>query len=246
MNPEPQRPVRCPKCGCSFEEHNVESEIMGPGAFLFIWACYNCGHKWIDYEIAKTNFAVSQKNQMHSNDDNYLILLMTYCRNIINTDRSGLAMALERVRRVAEGYSWIPHNEWGSYDHTERTTTTLQKEVGHLIDEIDNIAGLALNQSGERVNVHIKEVETGISAIRSKKQFPVLSSAPERCFLCDEPEECQKHLKEHDKTTRNKVLDTMINIAESGKCPLKETKECTREFDRWCIKCIAESLREGK
>ena len=121
----------------------------------------------------KKNIKISsQKNQMPSNDDNYLILLMTYCRNIINTDRSGLAMALERVRRVAEGYSWIPHKEWGSYDHTERTTATLQKEVGHLIEEIDSIAGLALNQSGERVNVHIKEVEAGIAAIRARERAP--------------------------------------------------------------------------
>lgn len=101
-----------------------------------------------------------------------LIPILMYCRNIINTDKSGLAMALDRIRRVAKGYAWIPLNEWGSYEYTERTTTTLQKEVGFMLQEIDNIADLALKESGERVNVHIREIEKGVAELRTTPASP--------------------------------------------------------------------------
>src|SRR5574342_348092 len=37
-------------------------------------------------------------------------------RDLIVRDRTGLAAALNEVRRTLRGYDWIPSNEWGSYD----------------------------------------------------------------------------------------------------------------------------------
>jgi len=80
-------------------------------------------------------------------------------RNVINTDCSGLAAALANIRERANGYRWIPDNEWGDYDYTQQTVETLQKECGCLIDEIEKISYEGLRDSGNRIIAHIKEVE---------------------------------------------------------------------------------------
>lgn len=129
-----------------------------------------------------------------------LIPILMYCRNIINTDKSGLAMALDRIRRVAKGYAWIPLNEWGSYEYTERTTTTLQKEVGFMLQEIDNIADLALKESGERVNVHIREIEKGVAELRTTPASPGKASGDvlaelEQWIFSEDGGNCERHEK---------------------------------------------------
>lgn len=92
-------------------------------------------------------------------------VLRMYCRNVINTDKSGLASGLARVKQIAERYSWIPRNEWGDYDYNHRNVETLQKEVGWLIEEIVSVAEQSLKESGERVNVNVREVENALTEI---------------------------------------------------------------------------------
>jgi hypothetical protein len=83
-------------------------------------------------------------------------------RNVINVDVSGLAFSLSKIREVAKGYRWIPDNEWGSYDYTQRTTETLQKEVGYLLDEIERLSYEGLRDSGNRVIARVKEVDESL------------------------------------------------------------------------------------
>lgn len=98
-----------------------------------------------------------------------ILPLLMYCRNVINTDKSGLAPGLAKIQRVAEGYNWIPRGEWGDYDYSKRTTKTLQKEVGYLIQEIALIAEQSLRESGERVNANVREVERAMSELRQQQ-----------------------------------------------------------------------------
>ena len=79
-----------------------------------------------------------------------LKLLITY-------DRSGLAAALNDLRNLIEGYSWIVEDEWGSYSYEQRNDETLRKEFRYLyftaLDRIQKalrdsgqLAGLAINK----------------------------------------------------------------------------------------------------
>lgn len=88
--------------------------------------------------------------------------LATLCRNVINTDKTGLAEALNKISILAKGYDWIPNGEWGSYDYTQRTVETLQKEVGFLLSELEKISYEGLRDSGIRVNEHIKSFEESL------------------------------------------------------------------------------------
>jgi len=69
-------------------------------------------------------------------------------REAIDRDRTGLASALAKVRRTAEGYSWIPDGQWGSYHEQERTDETLRAEVGHCLSAILETVTAALIDSG--------------------------------------------------------------------------------------------------
>ncbi len=91
-------------------------------------------------------------------------------RNVINTDASGLAAALNKIKTLAKGYDWIPDGEWGSYDYTQRNVGTLQKEVGYLLEEIEKISYEGLRDSGNRVIEHIKKTEESLRSQPERQQ----------------------------------------------------------------------------
>jgi hypothetical protein len=73
-------------------------------------------------------------------------------RDLIDRDRTGLAAALNDVRKHLASYSWIPNGEWGSYDWAQRSEETLRKEIGWCHDAIARVAGEALEESGRRAH----------------------------------------------------------------------------------------------
>jgi len=93
--------------------------------------------------------------------------LASVCRKAIHKDKTGLAESLSKIRTLAKGYDWIPNDEWGDYDYTQRTIKTLQKEVGFLLGELEKISYEGLRDSGERVNEYIKSFE---ESLRNKEQ----------------------------------------------------------------------------
>jgi hypothetical protein len=70
-------------------------------------------------------------------------------RALIARDQTGLANAMNEVRRIAEGYSWLPAGEWGSYGYEEQTEETLRKELGFCFEQLRKVIGDALNASGK-------------------------------------------------------------------------------------------------
>ena len=78
-------------------------------------------------------------------------------KHLIDRDRTGLADALNAVRRVARGYYWIALGEWGSYKWHERTGKTLREEVKRCLDEIDTIVTDALRESGRRADAAFRK-----------------------------------------------------------------------------------------
>ena len=73
-------------------------------------------------------------------------------KQLINRDKTGLANALNAVRQVLRGYSWIPAGEWGSYEWHERTEKAFRDEIGRCFDEAEKIAVDALRASGDLAN----------------------------------------------------------------------------------------------
>jgi len=79
-------------------------------------------------------------------------------RKLIERDRTGMAAALNEIRRVAIGYGWIPNGELGSYtaagcgEGEELTEEVLRQEVGRCLDAIRGLAVRALAASGDCVN----------------------------------------------------------------------------------------------
>lgn len=116
-------------------------------------------------KMMKAGVSVCEKEVAQARED-----VLPIVRNVINTDVSGLAAGLNKVRTIAEGYRWIPDKEWGSYDYTQQTTETLQKEVGWMIDEILTVSDAALKESGNRVSEHIKNVEESLRSQPEKKR----------------------------------------------------------------------------
>ncbi len=84
--------------------------------------------------------------------------------DVINFDRTGLAAGLNHVVAVVKGYQWIADGHWGSYDYTQQTLETLQREVGRLIKGACDGASRALKASGERAT----------AAVRSSQQAAAL------------------------------------------------------------------------
>jgi hypothetical protein len=77
-------------------------------------------------------------------------------RVAINRDRTGLAAGLNHVRSIVKGYWWIAEGTWGSYDYTQHTTDTLQREVKFLIESVCSAASGALRASGDRANAALR------------------------------------------------------------------------------------------
>lgn len=70
-------------------------------------------------------------------------------RAAINLDRTGLAMALERIVKAVRGWSWIPEGSNGAYSDDEPEPVWLRKEAGYLMDKVSAIALSALRDSGD-------------------------------------------------------------------------------------------------
>lgn len=74
-------------------------------------------------------------------------------RDLIDRDRTGLAAALDNVRKILEGYGWLAeYGGWGSYDYTQQTVTTLRKEIGWMMDAALTAIKKGMNESGDRAN----------------------------------------------------------------------------------------------
>lgn len=73
-------------------------------------------------------------------------------RGLINVDRTGLAAGLAEVRKLLQGYNWIPDGHWGSYSDEEQSEALLRKEVGYAFAAIEKVAKEALAESGRRAD----------------------------------------------------------------------------------------------
>jgi hypothetical protein len=71
-------------------------------------------------------------------------------KRLLDRDQTGLAAALNEVQRTIKGWSWLARDEWGSYEWHERTEATLRKEMGTCFQRVEEIAALALKESGVR------------------------------------------------------------------------------------------------
>lgn len=74
-------------------------------------------------------------------------------RALIDIDRTGLASALNAVRRHIAGWAWMPNGEWASYDWAQRAEETLRKEIGDCFDAIEKTASDALTESGANADM---------------------------------------------------------------------------------------------
>lgn len=72
-------------------------------------------------------------------------------RSLIAVDRTGLAAALDAVRRIARGHEWLadPEGGTGSYTYEEWGEAAIRREVNDLITRIDEAALNALKASGD-------------------------------------------------------------------------------------------------
>lgn len=104
-------------------------------------------------------------------------------KDVLHLDRSGLAHALNQIRKSVNGWAWIQAGEWGSYEYQDQTVETLQKEVGNLINEANEIAHNALQVSGNLAHAEccgrekrkhplearISDLESELAASRAKE-----------------------------------------------------------------------------
>lgn len=81
-------------------------------------------------------------------------------RAALNRDQTGLAAALNRVRQIVLGWSWIPSGEWGSYEHEEHTVETLRREVGDMIEKAVDECESSLRASGDIADKALRKQDT--------------------------------------------------------------------------------------
>jgi hypothetical protein len=132
--------------------------------YKFCWergGFFNCPHSNKQEECYLNRYesraAIAQAAREKVLEEN-----MALIRDVILKDQSGLAEALAKVQTLAKRYDWIPAGEWGSYDYTQRTVETLQKECGYLLAEIERIAYEGLRDSGNRVIAHVRSCEKSL------------------------------------------------------------------------------------
>lgn len=74
-------------------------------------------------------------------------------RELINRDRTGLAEALNAVRKVLHGFRWLgDRDSWASYPDEERTIETLRDAMASCITQTEELCGQALYASGRRAD----------------------------------------------------------------------------------------------
>jgi len=161
-------PTHCiHECVCSFYENRKGVLSKEPCDLNSLSACphSNSGHDDAAIEQAAREKVLGEN--------------MALIRDVISKDQSGLAEALAKIRTLAKGYDWIPDGEWGSYDYTQRTVETLQKECGYLLAEIEKIAYEGLRDSGNRVIAHVQSCEESLIS----NQLAQKAHEPES-FIC--------------------------------------------------------------
>jgi hypothetical protein len=81
-------------------------------------------------------------------------------KDLLNRDRTGLAIALGAVRQTVKSYMWLANSgEWGCYDYTERTVETLRGEIKNAFRDIFRLAEEALKESGRRADAAFRPPE---------------------------------------------------------------------------------------
>lgn len=90
---------------------------------------------------------------------NHLRIALKIARNALNRDKTGLASTIAQMLKIIEAYEWIPKGEWGSYIHSERTSKTLQKEIGNAFEELKKIGEGGLKQSGNLATTEIQKID---------------------------------------------------------------------------------------
>jgi hypothetical protein len=73
-------------------------------------------------------------------------------KQAIELDRTGLAIALDNIRKTIVSYGWLPAGEWGCYSWHERTEQNFRAEVGRAFDAISELATDALRKSAALAN----------------------------------------------------------------------------------------------
>lgn len=71
-------------------------------------------------------------------------------RAAVDRDQTGLAEAMNDIRRSIQGWSWLGEpGSWGSYEYQEHTLETLRTEIRGCLTAINAIARSALATSGD-------------------------------------------------------------------------------------------------
>lgn len=97
----------------------------------------------------------SQAHMLHDGAD-----LIARLKAMLDRDRTGLAAALDRVRNIIHGWSWIPDGYWGSYSYEEHTEETLRREVGDLIEKATGECTRSLRASGDIADQALRKKDT--------------------------------------------------------------------------------------
>jgi hypothetical protein len=135
------------------------------------WCCgWMAGFLSVDKpDWSKEHDAVVAEKAREEEREKVLKENLVLIRDVISKDQSGLAEALAKIQTLAKGYDWIPDGEWGSYDYTQHTVETLQKECGYLLTEIEKLAYEGLRDSGNRVIAHVRFCD---ESLRQHKEGP--------------------------------------------------------------------------
>ena len=74
-------------------------------------------------------------------------------RQLIALDRTGLAQALNAIRKTLAGYHWLRQGgDWASYDDTQQNEDTIRREITACFDRLAEISARALYASGLRAD----------------------------------------------------------------------------------------------
>ena len=110
-------------------------------------------------------------DQLQENDP--YIPILRIAREAILLDHTGLAYSISKMIEVINGYDWIARGEWGSYDPSERTVETLQKEISSCFDELIKIGKFGLKNSGKRSFAWTNEIDSKIATARNTRHESV-------------------------------------------------------------------------
>lgn len=73
-------------------------------------------------------------------------------KKLLNLDQTGLAEALNSVRKLIRGWEWVGVGEWACYSYEEHTVETLRGEWQNFEGQALEVIGMALRKSGQRAD----------------------------------------------------------------------------------------------